>query len=65
MFVSALIVALVTGCKTPGYKVQAISKMKITFKDKARADEKVQHTWEYVSILPKQQTAKQFAAFIV
>jgi hypothetical protein len=25
--------------------LQAISKMQITFKDKARADEKAQHTW--------------------
>ena len=33
--------------------LQAISKMQITFKDKARADEKGQHTWEYVSILKR------------
>jgi hypothetical protein len=25
--------------------LQAISRMQITFKDKARADEKAQHTW--------------------
>ena len=39
--------------------------MQIAPKDKARADEKAQHTWEYVSILPKQQTAKQFADFTI
>jgi hypothetical protein len=33
--------------------LQAISKMQITFKDKARADEKAQHTWEYESILKR------------
>jgi hypothetical protein len=27
--------------------------MQITFKDKARADEKAEHTWEYVSILKR------------
>jgi hypothetical protein len=27
--------------------------MQITYKDKARADEKAQHTWEYVSILKR------------
>ena len=32
-------------------KVEAVSKMQITFKDKARADEKAVHTQEYVSIL--------------
>jgi len=31
----------------------AISKIKITFKDKARADEKAEHTCEYVSILKR------------
>jgi hypothetical protein len=36
--------------------LQAISKMQITFKDKARADEKAQHTWEYVSILKRLAT---------
>jgi hypothetical protein len=36
--------------------LQAISKMQITFKDKARADEKAQHTWEYVSILKRLTT---------
>ena len=36
--------------------VQAISKMQITFKDKARADEKAQHTCEYVSILKRLAT---------
>ncbi len=30
--------------------------MRITFKDKARADEKAQHTWEYVSILKRLAT---------
>jgi hypothetical protein len=33
--------------------LQAISKMQITFKDKARADEKAQHTWKYLSILKR------------
>jgi len=33
--------------------LHAISKMQITFKDKARADEKAQHTWKYVSILKR------------
>jgi hypothetical protein len=32
---------------------QAILKMQITFKDKARADEKAKHTLEYVSILKR------------
>jgi hypothetical protein len=36
--------------------LQAISKMQITFKDKARADEKAQHTREYVSILKRLAT---------
>ncbi|MBU0767916.1 MAG: hypothetical protein KJ687_02320, partial [Proteobacteria bacterium] len=35
---------------------QAISKVQITFKDKARVDEKVEHTWEYVSILKRLAT---------
>jgi hypothetical protein len=41
-----------------GWKLQAISKMQITFKDKARADEKAEHTWgvKYVSILKKLAT---------
>jgi hypothetical protein len=30
--------------------------MQITFKDKARADEKEEHTWEYVSILKRLAT---------
>jgi hypothetical protein len=34
-------------------EIQAVSKMQITFKDKARADEKAEHTWEYVSILKR------------
>jgi hypothetical protein len=38
------------------FALQAISKMQITFKDKARADEKAQHTWEYVSILKRLAT---------
>ena len=43
--------------KTDIYRsLQAISKMQITFKDKARADEKAQHTWEYVSILKRLAT---------
>jgi ATP-dependent Zn protease len=36
--------------------LQAISKMQITFKDKAWADEKAQHTREYVSILKRLAT---------
>jgi hypothetical protein len=36
--------------------IQAISKMQITFKDKAQADEKAEHTWEYVSILKRLAT---------
>jgi hypothetical protein len=39
-----------------GLILEAISKMQITFKDKARADEKAQHTWEYVSILRRSAT---------
>jgi hypothetical protein len=35
--------------------------MQITFKDKARADEKAQHTWEYVSILKSLATPYQSA----
>jgi len=30
--------------------------MQITFKDKARADEKAEHTWEYVNILKRLAT---------
>jgi len=37
-------------------KLQTISKMQVTFKDKARADEKTEHTWEYVSILKRLAT---------
>jgi hypothetical protein len=37
--------------------LEAISKMQITFKDKARADEEAQHTWEYVSILRRSATS--------
>jgi len=33
--------------------LHAISKMQITFKNKARVDEKAQHTWKYVSILKR------------
>jgi hypothetical protein len=36
--------------------LQAISKMHIMFKDKARADEKAQHTQGYVSILKRLAT---------
>jgi hypothetical protein len=36
--------------------LQAISKMQIAFKDKAQADEKAEHTWEYVSILKRLAT---------
>ena len=36
--------------------LQAISKMQITFKDKAKVDEKAEHTWEYVSILKRLAT---------
>jgi hypothetical protein len=36
--------------------LQAISRTQITFKDKARADEEAQHTWEYVSILKRLAT---------
>jgi hypothetical protein len=36
--------------------LQDISKMQITFKDKAQADEKAQHTCEYVSILKRLAT---------
>jgi hypothetical protein len=49
--------------------LQAISKMQITFKSRlsfvksrhsgARADEKAQHTWEYVSILKRFATHHQ------
>jgi hypothetical protein len=35
---------------------EAISKIQITFKDKARADEKAEHTREYVSILRRSAT---------
>ncbi len=38
-------------------KLQAISKMQIASKEKARADEKAQHTYgEYVSILRRAAT---------
>jgi hypothetical protein len=36
--------------------LEAISKMQITFKDKARADEKAEHTREYVSTLRRSAT---------
>jgi hypothetical protein len=36
--------------------LQAISRIQITFKDKAQADEKAQHTREYVSILKRLAT---------
>jgi len=32
--------------------------MQITFKDTARADEKAEHTWEYVSIFMRFETAQ-------
>ncbi len=38
------------------FSLEAISKMQITFKDKARADEKAEHTQEYVSILRRPAT---------
>jgi hypothetical protein len=38
------------------YNLEAISKMQITFKDKARAYEKEEHTREYVSILRRSAT---------
>jgi hypothetical protein len=38
------------------FKLEAISKMQITFKDKALADEKAEHTREYVSILRRSAT---------
>jgi hypothetical protein len=37
-------------------RLQGVSKMQITFKDKARADEKAEPTWEYVSILRRLAT---------
>jgi hypothetical protein len=40
----------------PSVTLQAISKIQITFKDKAQADEKAQHTREYVSILKRLAT---------
>jgi hypothetical protein len=42
--------------KVKNWILEAISKMQITFKDKARADEKAQHTREYVSILRRSAT---------
>jgi hypothetical protein len=36
--------------------LEAISKMQITFEDKARADEKAEHTRKYVSILRRSAT---------
>jgi hypothetical protein len=38
------------------FLLQAISKTQITFKDKARVDEKAEHTWEVVSILKRLAT---------
>jgi hypothetical protein len=40
----------------PGPILEAISKMQIAFKDKARSDEKAEHTREYVSILRRSAT---------
>jgi hypothetical protein len=39
-----------------GKRLEAISKPQIAFDGKARADEKAQHTWEYVSILKRFST---------
>ena len=36
--------------------MQAISEMRITLKDKARADKKAEYTWVYVSILKRLAT---------
>ncbi|MDH3882782.1 MAG: hypothetical protein OET63_01095, partial [Desulfobacterales bacterium] len=33
-----------------------VSKCQIAFESKAQADEKAQHTWEYVSILKRSAT---------
>jgi hypothetical protein len=33
-----------------------VSKPQIVFENKAQADEKAQHTWEYVSILKRSAT---------
>jgi hypothetical protein len=35
---------------------EAVSKPQIRFEGKAQADEKAQHTWEYVSILRRSAT---------
>jgi hypothetical protein len=35
---------------------QPVSKRQIALKDKARVDEKAEHTWEYMSILKKPAT---------
>jgi hypothetical protein len=43
--------------KNRAHILEAISKMQITFKDKARADEKTEHTREYVNILRRPATS--------
>jgi hypothetical protein len=36
--------------------IEVVSKPQIALKNKAQADEKAQHTWEYVSILKRTAT---------
>jgi len=36
--------------------LEVVSKRQIGFESKAQADEKAQHTWEYVSILKRSAT---------
>ncbi|MEJ2099153.1 MAG: hypothetical protein P8X68_04165 [Desulfobacterales bacterium] len=36
--------------------LEVVSKRQVAFESKAQADEKAQHTWEYVSILKRSAT---------
>jgi hypothetical protein len=37
-------------------RIEVVSKPQIMFESKAQADEKAQHTWQYVSILKRLAT---------
>ena len=49
-------IAKLPGCLSPDGRLEAISKPQIAFEGKAGADDKAQHTREYVSILKRPST---------
>jgi hypothetical protein len=53
-YLSNFVLNLFTYLRNP--TIEAISEMQITFKDKARADEKAEHTRQYVSTLRRPAT---------